>query len=72
MNYFKDLTEIIVKLIENSPEGLTTEQIVKELLTQGVSPYIARKVLADMVVNGRLQKAPKERISKMVFKVKNH
>jgi len=66
-----NVAEAIVKLVENHPEGITTERIVKELMKYEVPPSVVKKVLADMLRHGKLHKVPDARISKMVFKVKS-
>ncbi len=68
MNYPTELAETVARLIENHPEGLTTEQIIRDLLVQGITPSIVRKVLADMLRDGKLHKVPEARLSKMIFK----
>ncbi len=68
MNYPTELAETIARLIENHPEGLTTEQIIRDLLVQGITPSIVRRVLADMLRDGKLHKVPEARLSKMIFK----
>ena len=68
MNYPTELAETIARLIENHPEGLTTEQIIRKLLAQGIPSPTVRKVLTDMLRNGELHKVPEARLSKMIFK----
>ncbi len=71
MNYPADLVETITSLIGDHPEGLTTEQIIRKLLAQGIPPFAVRKVLADMLRDGKLHKEPEARLSKMIFKIKD-
>lgn len=71
MNYPADPTETVARLIGDHPEGLTTEQIIRKLLAQGIPPIMVRKLLADMLRDGRLRKVPEARLSKMIFKVKD-
>ncbi len=69
MNYPTNLAETVARLIEDHPEGLTAEQIIRKLLAQGIPPPTVRKVLTDMIRDGKLHKAPEARLSKMIFKV---
>ncbi len=69
MNYPTNLAETVARLIEDHPEGLTAEQIVRKLLAQGISPPTVRNVLTDMIRDGKLHKVPEARLSKMIFKV---
>ncbi len=71
MNYSADLAETVARLIGDHPEGLTTEQIIRKLLAQGIPPPTVRKVLTDMLRDGKLRKVPEARLSKMIFKVKD-
>ncbi len=71
MNYPTNLVEIVVRLIEDHPEGLTAEQIIRKLLAQGIPPPAVREVLTDMLRDGKLHKVPEARFSKMIFKVKD-
>ena len=71
MNYPADIAETVARLMEGHPEGLTTEQIIRKLLTQGIPPPTVRKILTDMLGDGRLRKVPDAKLSKMIFKVKD-
>ncbi len=71
MNYPADVAEIVARLIGGHPEGLTIEQIIRKLLAQGIPPPTVRKILTDMLGDGRLRKVPEARLSKMIFKVKD-
>jgi len=68
-SYFIGVEEAITEIVKRYPEGVTAEKIVKELLGQGISPLVVRKVLADMLRSGKLHKAPNKGISKMIFKI---
>ncbi|GEM_PF-2681307 len=71
MNYPADIAETVARLIENHPEGLTTEQIIRKLLIQGIPPPTVRRILTNMLREERLRKVPDAKLSKMIFKVKD-